>query len=116
MFSRAWLLAALIAVPLGAGAQEYPSKPIRVYHGFTPGGPVDIIARLIAAQLSERFGQPVVVEGKPGAGGTVGAGFVAKSEPDGYTLFLMASGHSAAPGLYKSLPFDPVNDFTMISM
>jgi tripartite-type tricarboxylate transporter receptor subunit TctC len=123
MCSRAWLLGArtalsavLFAMAPGAGAQEYPVKPIRLYHGFTPGGPVDIIARLIASQLSERFGQPAVVEGKPGAGGTVGAGFVAKSEPDGYTLFLMASGHATAPGLYKALPYDAVNDFTMVSM
>jgi tripartite-type tricarboxylate transporter receptor subunit TctC len=83
-----------------AFAQEYPAKPIRIIHGFTPGGPVDIIARLMAAQFGERFGQQAIVEGKPGAGGTVGANFVAKSEPDGYTLFLMASGHATAPGLY----------------
>ncbi len=99
-----------------ARAQEYPSKPIRIIHGFTPGGPVDIIARLMAAQMGERFGQQAIVEGKPGAGGTVGANFVARSEPDGYTLFLMASGHATAPGLYKSLPYDAVEDFTMISM
>lgn len=106
---------ALIAA-LPAYAQEYPVKPVRIIHGFTPGGPVDIIARLMAAQLGERFGQQAIVEGKPGAGGTVGANFVAKSEPDGYTLFLMASGHATAPGLYKALPYDAVEDFTMISM
>jgi tripartite-type tricarboxylate transporter receptor subunit TctC len=70
----------------------------------------------MAAQLGERFGQQAIVEGKPGAGGTVGANFVAKSEPDGYTLFLMASGHATAPGLYRSLPYDAVEDFSMISM
>lgn len=85
-------------------------------HGFTPGGPVDILARLIAASFGERFGQQAIVDGKPGAGGTVGANFVAKSEPDGYTLFLMASGHSTSPGLYKSLPYDAVEDFAMVSM
>jgi tripartite-type tricarboxylate transporter receptor subunit TctC len=108
-----------IAAALAAAsaiAQEYPSKPIRIIHGFTPGGPVDIIARLMAAQMGDRFGQQAIVEGKPGAGGTVGANFVAKSEPDGYTLLLMASGHATAPGLYKSLPYDAVEDFTMISM
>lgn len=97
-------------------APAWPTKPVRIIHGFTSGGPVDNLARLIAAQFGERFGQQAVVEGKPGAGGTIGANYVAKADPDGYTLFLMASGHSAAPGLYKSLPFDPVNDFTMISM
>ncbi len=109
------LLGALLAAA-PAAAQDYPAKPIRIIHGFTPGGPVDIIARLMAAQFGERFGQQAIVEGKPGAGGTVGANFVAKSEPDGYTLFLMASGHATAPGLYKSLPYDAVEDFTMISM
>ena len=97
-------------------APAWPTKPVRIIHGFTSGGPVDNLARLIAAQFGEKFGQQAVVEGKPGAGGTIGANYVAKAEPDGYTLFLMASGHSAAPGLYKSLPFDPVNDFTMVSM
>jgi tripartite-type tricarboxylate transporter receptor subunit TctC len=104
-----------LASPLAA-AQDYPSKPIRIYHGFTPGGPVDIIARLMAQAFTDHFRQQAIVEGKPGAGGTIGAGFVAKAEPDGYSLFLMASGHSTSPGLYKALPYDPVDDFTMISM
>ena len=115
----AWTGAALAHASLPALAQSsaaWPAKPVRIIHGFTSGGPVDNLARLMAAQFSAHFGQQAIVEGKPGAGGTIGANFVAKAEPDGYTLFLMASGHSAAPGLYKSLPFDPVNDFTMISM
>jgi tripartite-type tricarboxylate transporter receptor subunit TctC len=110
-----WIAAALFAAA-PASAQEYPNKPIRIVHGFTPGGPVDIIARLIAASFGERFGQQAIVDGKPGAGGTVGANFVARSEPDGYTLFLMASGHSTSPGLYKALPYDAVDDFTVVSM
>jgi tripartite-type tricarboxylate transporter receptor subunit TctC len=95
---------------------SWPSRPLRIVHGFGSGGPVDFLSRLIAPVLSERLGQPVLVEGKPGAGGTLGATFVAKAEPDGYTLLLMAAGHSAAPGLYKSLPYDAANDFTVISM
>jgi tripartite-type tricarboxylate transporter receptor subunit TctC len=115
--TRRWLLAAALALAVPAFAQSsWPNKPVKIIHGFTAGGPVDALARLIAAQFPERFGQQAIVEGKPGAGGTLGANFVAKSEPDGYTLFLMASGHSAAPGLYKSLPFDPVGDFTLVSM
>lgn len=110
------LLALLLLVPALACAQGYPAKPIHIYHGFTPGGPVDIIARLMAAAFSEHFKQQAIVEGKPGAGGTIGANFVAKSEPDGYSLFLMASGHATSPGLYKTLPYDPVDDFTMVSM
>ncbi|TWT15403.1 tripartite tricarboxylate transporter substrate binding protein [Reyranella sp. CPCC 100927] len=108
------VLAGVLATP--AVAQGYPTRPIRIVHGFTAGGPVDAIARLIAAGLSERLGQQAFVEGKPGAGGTLGAQAVARSDPDGYTLFLMASGHATSPGLYKSLPYDAVDDFTMISM
>lgn len=99
-----------------AQAPAWPNKTVRIVHGFPAGGPVDALARLVAQQMTERFGQQAIVEGKPGAGGTLGAQFVARSDPDGYTLFLMASGHSAAPGLYKSLPFDPVGDFTMTAM
>ena len=110
-------LAAAALAPLCAPAQEtWPSKPIRIVHGFGGGGPVDLLARMLAPVISERVGQPVLVEGKPGAGGTLGAAFVAKADPDGYTLLLMAAGHSAAPGLYESLPYDAANDFTMISM
>ena len=105
------------AVAMTAAAQErWPTKPVRFIHGFPPGGSVDITARLIAAQMTEMFNQQVIVDGRPGAGGTTGAHIVAKSEPDGYTLFLMASGHAMAPGLYRALPYDPVKDFTVISM
>ena len=97
-------------------AQQYPAKPIKLIHGFVPGGNVDITARVVGQPMSEILGQPVVVEGRPGAGGTVAANVVARSDPDGYTLFMMASGHSVSPGLYASLPYDPANDFTMISL
>lgn len=99
-----------------AFAQAYPSKPVKLIHGFVPGGNVDITARVVGQPMAEILGQPFVVEGRPGAGGTVAANVVARSEPDGYTLFMMASGHSVSPGLYASLPYDPVNDFTMISL
>lgn len=109
-------IALCIAAVPAQGQDAWPTKPIRIIHGFGGGGPVDLLARMLAPVLSERLGQPVLVEGKPGAGGTLGAGYVAKSEPDGYTLLLMAFGHSAAPGLYKSLPYDAARDFAMISM
>jgi tripartite-type tricarboxylate transporter receptor subunit TctC len=99
-----------------AFGQPYPAKPVKLIHGFVPGGNVDITARVVGQPMSEILGQPFVVEGRPGAGGTVAANVVARSEPDGYTLFMMASGHSVSPGLYASLPYDPVNDFTMISL
>ncbi len=102
--------------PVLALGQAYPSKPVRLIHGFVPGGNVDITARVVGQPMSEILGQPFVIEGRPGAGGTVAANAVARSDPDGYTLFMMASGHSVSPGLYASLPYDPVNDFTMISM
>ncbi len=110
------MLVALILVAGSAFAQAWPVKPVRIVHGFGPGGPVDIIARMIGANFSEQLGQQAIVEGKPGAGGTVGAAYVAKAEPNGYTLFLMASGHAMGPGLYASLPYNAVEDFTMISM
>ena len=122
MKRRELLLGAMGAPWLGAspvqaqGTASWPTRPVKIVHGFGPGGPVDLLARLVAAQFADSFGQQAVVEGKPGAGGTIGANFVAKAEPDGYTLFLMASGHAAAPGLYASLPFDAASDFTMISM
>lgn len=106
----------VLAVSALAHAQPYPAKPLRFIHGFVPGGNVDITARVVGQPMSEILGQPVVVEGRPGAGGTVAASVVARAEPDGYTLFMMASGHSVSPGLYASLPYDPVNDFTMISL
>ena len=95
---------------------KFPNRPIRMVHGFISGGSVDITARLLAAHMTEALGQQVIVDGRPGAGGTTGASIVAKSDPDGYTLFLMASGHATSPGLYRSLPYDPVKDFTMVSM
>lgn len=112
--------AAALTVSLPASAQRapdaYPVKTLRLLHGFTSGGAVDLQARLIAQQLGQSLGQQVLVDGRPGAGGTIGAAIVARSAPDGYTLFLMASGHAAAPGLYRSLPYDAARDFTLISM
>lgn len=110
----AWQLAAASAH--GQARDPWPGKPVRIIHGFAAGGPIDSLARLLAAQFQERFGQPAIVEARPGAGGTIAARYVARSTPDGYTLYLMASGHATAPGLYKSLAYDPVSDFAVISM
>jgi tripartite-type tricarboxylate transporter receptor subunit TctC len=99
-----------------AAQAQWPARPIRMIHGFISGGNVDITARLIATQMTEMYGQQVIVDGRPGAGGTNGAAILAKAEPDGYTIFLMASGHATSPALYRKLPYDPVGDFSMVSM
>ena len=112
-------IAFFIALPCAltpAAEPKWPARPIRMIHGFIAGGNVDITARLLAAQMSETYGLQVIVDGRPGAGGTNGAAIVAKAEPDGHTIFLMASGHATSPALYRKLPYDPVNDFVMISM
>jgi tripartite-type tricarboxylate transporter receptor subunit TctC len=109
-------LASLGASPLAFAQSDWPRQPVKVINGFPPGGGVDLTARIVAQGLSENLGKTFVVENRAGAGGTLAANVVAKAEPDGHTLFLMASGHSIAPSLYKSLPYDTVNDFTMISM
>ena len=109
-------LASLAASPLAFAQSDWPRQPVKVVLGFPPGGGVDVTARVVAQGLAEQIGKPFVVENRAGAGGTLAANVVAKAEPDGHTLFLMASGHSIAPSLYKGLAYDSVNDFTMISM
>jgi tripartite-type tricarboxylate transporter receptor subunit TctC len=111
--------AALIALALTtvAQAQPYPSKPIRVIVGFAPGGGADIAARLVGQKLSEALGQPVVIENRPGAGGTLGNALAAKAAPDGYTLLMTASGpHAIAPSLYANLQYDVQRDFAPITL
>ena len=105
---------ALCWVPL-ACAQNYPAKPIRMYTPYPPGGTTDILARIVGAKMQEAWGQPVVIEAKPGAGGNIGADFVAKSPPDGYTILMGASGPLAInASLFSKLPYDPAKDFAPI--
>ena len=98
-----------------ACAQPYPSRPITLVAPYAAGSGIDVMARMIAANLSPRLGQPIIVDNKSGAGSLIGTEFVAKSAPDGYTLMYTANLLPVLPGLYKSLPFDPVTDFTHIS-
>ena len=106
-----------LALASTAHAQTYPSKPIKIIVPFAPGGNVDITARLVAPGLTEALGQPVVVENKPGAGGTIGADSVAKSPPDGYTLLMGSnSTFSVAPSLYQKNPYHPIRDFAPVIM
>lgn len=108
-------LAALALHTGGAFAQTYPSKPIRVIVPFVAGGAVDMLARLVGAKVSEQLGQPVIVENRPGAGGTVAADAVAKSPPDGYTILQNTNGQAISPAIYRSLPFDVVRDFSPVT-
>ena len=113
-----WALAAsvLVACAAPAGAQPYPSKPIRLIVPFGAGQGADAAARIVAQKLSENIRQPIVIENRPGAGGNIGADAVAKAPADGYTLLVGSNGtHAANAALYSSLPFDPLNDFVAIS-
>ena len=109
-------LLALAGVPV-AHAQPYPSKPVRVIVGFAAGGPSDIVARLMAQQLTERLGRQVVVENRAGATGTIGAEVVAKSPPDGYSLYLASqTTHAVAPYMYSKVGYDPIKDFAPVTL
>ena len=114
--SRRALLAAPALLPLGAGAQQYPDRQIRMIIPFAAGGTTDLLARAIGQQLTEAWGQPVVSDNRTGANGVIASEIVAKSPGDGYTLELVAMGHATNPLVYKRLPFDSDKDFTPISL
>ena len=122
-----WHASGAVAIAVAAGsillpcsvahAQNYPAKPVRMVVPFPPGGSLDIAGRLIAQKLTDAWGQAVVVENKPGAGGNIGADFVAKSPPDGYTILLGAlSTHAVNPSLYAKMPYDAAKDFAPITL
>lgn len=113
----ATLFASLIAHPVAAqGGADYPSKPVTLVVPFAPGGPTDVLGRLVAAKLGERLGKPVIVLNKPGAGGNTGSASVATAPPDGYTLLLgTVSTHGINPSLYRNMPYDHKKDFVAIS-
>lgn len=106
-------LAAALALP--AAAQDFPDRALRIVHGFGAGGNADTVSRIMADEMSKSLGQPVVVESRPGAGGTVASGYVSNEDPDGYTMQLMVGGHAVAAALYNSLPYESVDGFTFIS-
>jgi len=119
MKNRFQLLAALLlgCLPLMAAAQgAYPHKPIRMIVPYPPGGPTDVLGRIVAQKLSESLGQQVVVENRPGASGMIGAELVAKAAPDGYTLLTNASIHVINPSLYPKMNFDALRDFAPVSL
>src|SRR5690349_2807563 len=103
---KAWLACLLLLASLSAAGEEFPSRPVRILVGFTPGGGPDITARQLAQRLGELWKQQVIVENRPGAGGTLAAAQVAKSAPDGYTLLSVSSAHAAAAAIYAKLPYE----------
>ena len=106
------LATAWLAGPLAAQTTDFPNKPVRIVVPFPPGGATDITARVVAEKLSTKWGQPVVIDNKAGAGGNVGSDLVAKSAPDGYNIVLGVTGsHSINISLYKKMPYHPLNDF-----
>jgi tripartite-type tricarboxylate transporter receptor subunit TctC len=114
---KSWLAALLCAAALPAFGQGWPAKPVRIVVPYPPGGPVDISARLLAPKLQQALGQPFLVDNKPGAGGNIGADFVAKSAPDGYTLGMGAiATHAINPAMFPNLPYDPIRDFRHLAL
>ncbi len=112
---HAILLAAMLVFAATAPAQTYPAKPIRIVVPAVPGGGTDILARLLSPRLTELFGQTIIVDNRGGAFTNIGTEIVARSAPDGYTVLIATTPHAINPGLFPKLPFDPINDFTMIS-
>src|SRR5690348_3731775 len=119
MMLRRSLLAGAAALPLASALaqQNYPTKPIRLVVGYSPGGGNDLIARIVSAKLQDKLGQPVVVDNKPGAQSIVAAEIVAKAPPDGYTLLVAPSGPMTInPAVFSKLPYDPLRDFAPVSL
>src|SRR5688572_18710918 len=109
------ILLAVLLLLAGNASAQYPNRPIKMIVPFPPAGATDIVGRIVAAKLQERLGQPVVVENRPGAGGSLGSDVAAKSAPDGYTILMATSStHSIGPVLQK-LPYDPIRDFAPIT-
>jgi tripartite-type tricarboxylate transporter receptor subunit TctC len=116
MLKKFLAIAACVLAAGNAFAQAYPTKPVRMIVGFPPGGGTDVVARVISQKLTEWWGQPVTVENRAGATGTIGADLVAKSAPDGYTLIMgHVNSHAIAPNLFAKLPYDPIKDFAAVS-
>ena len=116
--ARALLFALACMLPASAFAQaDYPNKPIRIIVGFPPGQATDVIARMIGERITANMGQPVLIDNKPGQGGSIGAAAAAKAAPDGYTMLISATAPLATnPNLYKNLPYDPSKDFAPITL
>jgi tripartite-type tricarboxylate transporter receptor subunit TctC len=116
MFVRAFLAVTAFIVASNAFSQAYPTKPIRLISPWSPGGPAEGLARVVTMKMAEALGQPILIEAKPGANGTIGTAFVAKAAPDGYIILLSHLGPTAiSPALQKDLPYDSLKDFEPIT-
>lgn len=109
------LLVFALCATTHAWAQDYPAKPVRVVVGIAPGSATDVTARTVVEKLSQQWGQPVLVENRPGAGGSIAAGMVAKAPPDGYTLLWHGIAYATNAALYANLPYDPLRDFVAVT-
>ena len=116
LLRRTLVAAGLTLAAVGASAADYPSRPITIEIPYPPGGTADSVARPLSVELGKRLGVPVILDYKAGAGGAIATQFVAKANPDGYTLVMVLAAHAINPSLYKNLPYDSVKDFTPISM
>jgi tripartite-type tricarboxylate transporter receptor subunit TctC len=115
---RGLAICAALAAVTAVNAQDanYPNRPVRIIVPFAAGGPPDVISRLVAQKLSERWGQQVYVENHPGAGGNTGTATAARAAPDGYTLYMMSTGFMVNPSLYAKVPYDPIKDFAPVTL
>src|SRR5687767_10097787 len=117
LLALAGLVALVAGTPCMGASAGYPSKAVRIIVPFPPGATTDVLGRLLALKLTDLWSQPVVVENRGGAGGTIGAAYAAKAAPDGYTLFIGSVGSlGTSSGLYPNLPYDPVKDFAPITL
>ena len=107
-------LVSLVSFAVTALAQGYPNRPIRIVVPFGPGGFTDVAARILQKELAPAIGQSIVIENKPGAGSTIGTAEISKATPDGYNLVMISTAHVISPHLYKSMPYDPLKDFTPV--
>jgi tripartite-type tricarboxylate transporter receptor subunit TctC len=115
-FAAAGVAGVVLSLSFGvASAQGYPNKPVRLIVPFAPGGFTDVVARILGQKLSVAMGQQFVIENKAGAGSTIGTDFVAKAAPDGYTLVMISTTHVISPWIYKTMPYDPIKSFTVVS-
>lgn len=115
-FALLFVTATALLAPLAVAADGYPQRPIRLLIPFSPGGGTDLLARAVSEKLTEALGASIVIDNRPGAGGTLGTALVARAAPDGYTFLFTSASYTFAPNFYRDLPYDPVKDFRPITM